>query len=294
MYSGGSHENVADITHPDNLALAVRAARIAGLDVAGVDFLTADISRSWLTGVGAICEINGQPALSPHQIAEPDRDIYGDILDVLFEGRPARIPTTAVIGPGAADVVRLVHRMFNANGSVAGRCGREGIQIGSEWVSTADQTGVHGLRALLIDPAVEAAAIELSAQKLAREGHPCDRYDVAVLTGGAACAEDSPAVIARTALAVVRPADDPEPGIGDVLVDFSDADSNAQQRVVTVADGRVVFRARGESDAVADWDGTSHVLYAAAAGWAHGLDIDAIARVLNEDGVAAPGRAQRR
>lgn len=287
VFSGGSHENVAAITHPDNIALAVRAARLADLDIAGVDFITADISQSWRTGSGVICEINGQPALSPHWVAEPDRDITGEILDILFAGRPARIPTTAVIGPDAHEIALLLHRMFAAAGRMPGLSTCEGIWIGNDEVGTGDHTGVVGASALMMDPGVQAAIIELSPLKLAEEGHPCDRYDVAVLAG----APDHADVSARTARAVVRDAGGPY-ACDDVLVSQcgADADVFAHRRrggrTVSVNGGSVIFGVSDVTTAITDWDGRRVSLYAAAAAWAHDLEVDVIERTLSATSTA--------
>lgn len=62
--TGGTHEDVKSQVHPDNLDMAVNAAKIIGLDIAGIDFVTTDIGKSWKEGFGAICEINPTPALS--------------------------------------------------------------------------------------------------------------------------------------------------------------------------------------------------------------------------------------
>jgi len=63
--SGGEHEivDMADC-HPDNLDLAIDAANVVGLDMAGIDFLSLDISRSWRENGARICEINPTPAMS--------------------------------------------------------------------------------------------------------------------------------------------------------------------------------------------------------------------------------------
>lgn len=288
VFSGGLHQNVAGIAHPDNLALAVRAARVAGLDIAGVDFVTADISRSWRTGCGVICEINAQPALSPHWVAEPDRDISGEILDILFEGRSARIPTTAAIGADAGAVTRLIHRIFTGAGMLTGLCSREGIWIGADDVTTGDERRMAGVQTVLIDPGVQAAVVELSPAQLANEGHPCDRYDVSVLVGVRASDDAAAELVARTAVAVVRPADERAPG--GVLIE--PRGSEVAAGLVAVEGGRVVVRADAGSHDIAAWSGRREVLYAAAAAWAHGIDVGVIARTLQVTDAPA-GRSDR-
>lgn len=62
--TGGTHEDVTSRVHPDNFSMAVDAAKIIGLDIAGIDFISTDISKSWKEGFGAVCEINPTPALS--------------------------------------------------------------------------------------------------------------------------------------------------------------------------------------------------------------------------------------
>lgn len=66
-WSQGSE--LIDVTgrlHPDLTALATHAAALVGLDVAGVDLLTPDLTQSWRTTPAALCEINSLPALGLH------------------------------------------------------------------------------------------------------------------------------------------------------------------------------------------------------------------------------------
>lgn len=180
--AGGTAEDVTGIAHPDNVALAVRAARIIGLDIAGVDFLSPDISRSWLEVGGAICEVNSQPGFRPHWLADPGRDIAGEILDVVLDGRPARIPTAAITGTnGKTTTTEMLSRIWTAAGKVTGVCTTARVRVGHEIISTDNLSGQPGARILLTDPAVEAAVMELPRKGLIYLGHPCDRYDVAAL-----------------------------------------------------------------------------------------------------------------
>ena len=180
--TGGTAEDVTAGVHPDNRMLVERAARVVGLDVVGVDFLTTDVGRSWREIGGAICEVNAQPGLRPHWLADPQRDVNGEILDRLFAGRPTRIPTVAITGTnGKSTTSLMLQHIWQTAGLRAGVCTTHCLRIGEETVSTRNLSGFPGARILLNDPAVEVAIIEMPRKGLIIFGHPCDRYDVAAL-----------------------------------------------------------------------------------------------------------------
>jgi cyanophycin synthetase len=60
---GGIDEDASAIVHPMNLAAAVAAAETFGLEVAGVDMITTDLSLPWTETGAAINEVNGGPLL---------------------------------------------------------------------------------------------------------------------------------------------------------------------------------------------------------------------------------------
>lgn len=179
---GGTAEDVTDQVHPDNRMLAVRAARLIDLDIAGVDFVTADISRSWREVGGAILEVNAQPGLRPHWVGDPVRDLEGEIVDIAFAGRSARIPTAAITGTnGKSTTALMLHHIWLTAGRMAGVCTTQNVRIGERVVTRRELSGYPGARMILTDPAVEAAIIELPRKGLLVFGHPCDRYDVAAM-----------------------------------------------------------------------------------------------------------------
>ncbi len=56
--------------HPDNLRMFADATREIGLTLAGIDFITPDLSRSWRSVRCAINEINRAPMLDIHYFAD--------------------------------------------------------------------------------------------------------------------------------------------------------------------------------------------------------------------------------
>lgn len=180
--TGGTAQDVTAQIHPHNRALAERAARLVGLDIAGVDFLCPDISRSWREVGGAICEINAQPGLRPHWLTCPERDINQEMLEWLFHDKPSRIPTAAITGTnGKSTTARMLHHIWQTAGKVTGVCTTNGVWVGQDLVSDQNLSGFPGARMLLADPAVQAAVLEMPRKGLLQFGHACDRYDVAAL-----------------------------------------------------------------------------------------------------------------
>ena len=239
--TGGTAHDVTDRVHPDNRALAERAACTVGLDIAGIDFLCPDIARSWREVGGAVCEVNAQPGFRVHWLGAPERDINGEVLDWLYRHQPARIPTAAITGTnGKTTVARMLHHIWRVAGKTAGVCTTQGVWVGDTLVSSENLSGFPGGRMLLDDPAVQAAVIEMPRKGLLVFGHPCDRYDVAALLNVQAdhigvdgietldqMAELKAQVLARARHAVVVNADDPRclamraraaPGVRHILV----------------------------------------------------------------------------
>ena len=179
---GGTVEDVSDIVHPDNRLAAVRAAQLIGLDIAGVDFITPDISKSWREVGGAIIEVNADPGLRVHWVSQPERDINGEIIDVLLEGKVSRIPTAAITGTnGKTTTAKMLHKIWMVSGKNAAVCATNGVWIGDNLISNDNLSGNPGGKLLLNDPTVEAAIIEMPRKGLLVFGHPVDQYDVAAL-----------------------------------------------------------------------------------------------------------------
>lgn len=180
---GGIPERLnLDLVHPDNLRLAERVAQYLGLDFAGIDFLTPDISQAWHQVNCGICEVNAQPQLGEHADAVKGSR-YAAALSKMLNNTDGRIPIASIIGTShiADKVAQVLHKILLANGVNAGVSATQGVWIGSEQVSWKNLGGFAGGRLLLMNKAVEAAIIPISFAELLQCGTAFDFCDVAGL-----------------------------------------------------------------------------------------------------------------
>lgn len=171
---GGTAEVVTDLVHPDNAQLAVRAAEALRLDLAGIDLIMSDISLSWHEVGSAVCEVNGQPQLGRNSSAH----LYGDVLQALVPG-DGRMPTVIVLGE--ADIVKplmkQVVQALVAHEMVVGTAGPEGIRVGDELISNAQDPIAQRMRVLAFNRRVEAIVVGLCDDSVLIQGLPFARFD---------------------------------------------------------------------------------------------------------------------
>lgn len=91
---GGVDEEVTHTIHPDNVAAAIRATGLFGLDVAGVDFMSPDITQPWHANGAVINEINYAPLLGGGEIS---RKHIPDYLSRILKDK-GRIPLQFCVG----------------------------------------------------------------------------------------------------------------------------------------------------------------------------------------------------
>ncbi|WP_299394942.1 Mur ligase family protein [Pelagibius sp.] len=183
--TGGSAVDVTEKVHPSNRRMLERTARTLELDVAGIDFITPDISRPHREVQGAICEVNASPGLRAHLVDENAPDVVGPIIDLLFpKVRNGRIPIAAITGTnGKTTTSRMLAHILRVGGSdigvnVVGLVTTSGVYINGDPVLKGDLAGLAGAKVLLRDPSVEAAVLETARGGLARTGFAADCCDV--------------------------------------------------------------------------------------------------------------------
>ena len=190
LSTGGTALDVTDEVHPDNREMAERAARAIGLDVAGIDFLTTDIAKSFHETGGAICEVNAAPGFRMHVApseGEP-RDAAGPVLDMLFApGTPSRIPIAAITGTnGKTTTTRMTAHIQKMAGHTVGVTTSDGVYIDGHLTVPGDMTGPTSARMVLRDPKVDVAVLETARGGLLRAGMGFRRCDVGAVLNVAA------------------------------------------------------------------------------------------------------------
>jgi cyanophycin synthetase len=186
LSTGGTAVDVTDEVHPLVAAQAVDAARVIGLDIAGVDVIAEDISRPLKEQGAAVVEVNAGPGLRMHlQPSEgKPRPVGEAIIDLLYpEGQTGRIPLVAVTGVnGKTTTTRLITHILTLTGRTVGMTCTDGIYISGRRIDDGDCSGPQSARSVLLHPGVEAAVLETARGGILREGLGFDQCDVAVVT----------------------------------------------------------------------------------------------------------------
>lgn len=182
--------NVAfDVTgrvHPSVVATVSLAARVVGLDIAGVDLVAEDIGRPLEEQRGAIVEVNAGPGLLMHlkpATGEP-RPVGRAIVDHLFaENESGRIPVVGVSGShGRTMVARLVARLLHLHGAYVGVACGDGLYFNERQIEKTDCANWHSGQRVLLNRAVEAGVFENGCRSILAEGLAYDRCKVGVVT----------------------------------------------------------------------------------------------------------------
>ena len=186
MSTGGISIDRTFDAHPDNIEIAEEAARLIGLDVAGIDFICPDIASPVREAGGAICEVNAAPGFRMHThptVGEPQY-IAKPVVDLLFPpGAPSRVPIVAVTGTnGKTTTSRMIAHIMKGLGRQVGMTSTDGIVIDERLVVKSDASGPRSARMVLQNPRVDFAVMEVARGGILREGLGYDRNDVAVVT----------------------------------------------------------------------------------------------------------------
>jgi len=170
-HARGGMVRVVEHVHPDNVDLARRAMRLLRLDIAGLDIILPDVTRSWHETGGAICEVNAQPYIGE----VIGRDYYKEILQSLVP-KGGRIPLVLAVGsPDAATLGRIAQTAGCAIVDAAG-ARRDGHPL-----STEGMPWLTACQAALYDRETIAALFILDPDQPAPLVSPADRFSAALV-----------------------------------------------------------------------------------------------------------------
>ena len=272
LSTGGTSIDRTDEVHPDNATACEMAAGIVGLDVAGIDVLTPDVSVPFRENGAVIIEVNAGPGvrMHTHPTEGRPRNVGAPIVDMLYApGQETTIPVIAVTGTnGKTTTARLIAHLFRHTGANVGLTTTDGVYLGSRLVMEGDMTGPFSANIILSNPTVDVAVLETARGGILRAGLGFDECDVGVVLnvsadhlglGGISTVEQLaevksviPAVTRREGHAVLN-ADDPlvyamryKTSADVVLVSTAPEGSNPAMDA-HVAEGGIAARIEGDT-----------------------------------------------
>lgn len=183
--TGGLPIDVTDQVHPDNREIAERAALGVGLDVAGIDFITPDISRPYPEVGGAIIEINARPGLDIHTwpVAGKSRNVAGDLLEDIFSRQHnGKLPVAIICGDrGIGTVARALDKILRGAQRSVALTLRKGYFINGVVAEWSGRQQSQAQRILLRDPGVDTLVSTVSLRNTAESGLKLERASISVI-----------------------------------------------------------------------------------------------------------------
>lgn len=178
--TGGTPVGVTEQVHPDNRLLGERAASVLRLDIAGVDLLIDDISRSWRETGAVICEVNSRPNIGQTTTAH----LYVPMMLQLMSGN-GRVPVVLVLGaPDQSNLVAALSQALSGRlGMVVGHHDKEGVRINDQMISNGPVRTFEAARMLTQEPTVDAMVISINDLSVAWTGLPMPRHDLLLIAG---------------------------------------------------------------------------------------------------------------
>jgi cyanophycin synthetase len=185
LSTGGTSIDRTDEIHPDNITACEMAAGVVGLDIAGIDVLSPDISVPFRENGAVIIEVNAAPGLRMHTHPSEGqgRQVGAPIIDMLYPpGSPYTIPVIAITGTnGKTTTTRLTAHLFRQTGKTVGFTTTDGVYLQNRMVMEGDMTGPFSANIILSNPTVEVAVLETARGGVIRAGLGFDECDVGVV-----------------------------------------------------------------------------------------------------------------
>lgn len=171
---GGTSENVTAKVHPFNIFLAERAARVIGLNVAGVDILAESIETPINENGGVVLEVNAAPDFRMHinPAVGESINVAEHLINMLFpEGTKTRVPLFSITGTtGKTITARFLDHCLRKEGYKTGLTTSDGLFINNIPLMKGDMTYPEHVSLVLKDPTIDCAILETSREGIIRSG----------------------------------------------------------------------------------------------------------------------------
>ena len=172
---GGVVEDCLDTIHPENLAIAIRAANLFHLSNAGVDIISSNISRPWFENGAIINEVNYSPLIT-------DQSQTNIISHLLQEWLPhnGKIPIEVFVGGDEAmSHAQIVQSNYTKKGVQCWLSNHSSCLSPSGEVFYLEANNLFlKVSALLFDKNVEALLIVIQNDALLETGLPVPYIDI--------------------------------------------------------------------------------------------------------------------
>ena len=185
LSTGGTSIDRTEDMHPDNVTACEMAAAAVGLDVAGIDVMTTNISMPFRENHAVIIEVNAGPGIRmhTHPTEGTPRSVGAPVVDMLYPpGVESAIPVIAVTGTnGKTTTTRLIAHLFRNTGKTVGFTTTDGVYLQNRLVMEGDMTGPFAANIILTNPTVDVAVLETARGGILRAGLGFDEADVGVV-----------------------------------------------------------------------------------------------------------------
>lgn len=182
LSTGGTSIDRTDEVHRENHKMFERAARILGLDVAGLDVIAPDLSKPIRKTGGGIIEVNACPGFRMHlQPSEGlPRNVAAPVIDMLFPQHQCfHLPIAAITGTnGKTTTSRMLSHILREQGHTVGLTTSTGIYVDGTLIEEGDTTGPISARTILMDPTIDFAVLETARGGMMRSGLAFDQCDI--------------------------------------------------------------------------------------------------------------------
>jgi len=183
--TGGTATDLTDDVHPEVKYAAERIGRLMGLDIIGIDLLAETLTKPLDQQSAGVVEVNAGPGFRMHISPTHGkcRDVGEAVVDMLFpDGDDGRIPITAITGTnGKTTTTRLVSHLLRHAGRQVGMGCTGTIEIDNHVIMRGDYSGPFAAEAVLKEPTVDHAVLEVARGGIMRRGLGVDECAVGVL-----------------------------------------------------------------------------------------------------------------